>query len=171
MVALRHQHDVIVASHNGLIQSPVGGINALDGEAFGPVDLIKVNLLEVRFQDAASLIDAMDIVLVRRIGAPVSRGGINFYGHEALAGKTWRKNRVNLAGGISAAPNFNGHFLGRDQMWRMLAQSSAPSIGEVQQVAFGLDAKFGFWRQVKSIGHSRKDIGACRPLANFHAMS
>src|SRR3989442_13627279 len=68
-------NETIVARHNGLIQTSVVRINALDRVALFRCYFVKINFLKVRFQQPSSGIHPMDIVLMRRIRDPVPHGG------------------------------------------------------------------------------------------------
>ena len=161
MIPLRNQHRLIIARHNGLIQTPVAGINALDCVTLRRIYFVKINFLQVRFQQPAGGIHSMDVVLVRRIRAPVPCGGIDFHRHETLARKSRRENRVNLARSISATPNLDGHVFWRDQARRIPSLRRSPTVSQIDLIALRFNPETGFRRQIKSVRHSGKHI--CSP--------
>jgi len=87
VIALRHEYNVVSAREHDLVQSPVFGVHALDGVAFGPVNLVKVDFFEVGFEQRAVRGEAVFVVFVRGVGTPVAGRGIDFDGDEAVTGE------------------------------------------------------------------------------------
>src|SRR5205814_3847478 len=113
------QDNIVIASNNGFIQTRVGGIDALDGIALRMILLVEINLLEVSLQEVSGCIYPMHIVLVRRIGAPVSGRSIDFNSDQPMAVEAGRKDGVDLARRIAATANLNGDRFGRNQTGRV----------------------------------------------------
>jgi len=77
MVAFGHEHDVIVAGDDGFVQPAIRRIDPLNGVALRFLELVKINLFQIRLEDVAIAVEAMLVVFVRRIRAPVSGRCIN----------------------------------------------------------------------------------------------
>src|SRR5215472_11873407 len=97
MITSRPQDELAFSRNNHLIQLGIGRINSLKRVAVRLVELVEVDFFEFGFKQTTGGIHSMDIVLVRRVRAPVPRGRIDLHCDEAMAVEAGGENGVNLA--------------------------------------------------------------------------
>ena len=98
-------------------------------------------------------------MLVRRVARPIAAGRVDLHQQQAVRGKFGLEDFVDLARGISAAPNLHLDICRRDQARRK--SLLAPAVAE-RQVAIGQggDAKARLRRKVNGPGHAVEHVGA-----------
>jgi len=170
VIALRHEYNVVSAREHDLVQSPVFGVHALDGVAFGPVNLVKVDFFEVGFEQRAVRGEAVFVVFVRGVGTPVAGRGIDFDGDEAVTVEARVEEAINLPGGVCAAANLDGDLRWGDERRGMVFVGRARAVGHVKIVRVRFEGEVGAAREVKGVGHSAEDVGAAAHLGPLAAI-
>ena len=154
MIALRHEDEIAIAHGERFVDTPVRGIDLLDGKAFRAIDPEIVNLLQVHLVGRI-----LDIVLVRRIARPVAAGCVDFTNQDAVRGKGRLKHVVDLACGIPSAADLHANIAGADEGSGMALFGFRVAEGELAR-RFSRYRESGIYGQVKSVREPAEDIAA-----------
>ena len=92
--------------HDRFVEAPVGSIDPLHGVSFGSIHFVEIGLFQIRLDQLARGVRAMNIVFVRWIRTPVTGGRIDVHCDQPVAIETRRKQRIDLARRVVAAADF-----------------------------------------------------------------
>ena len=167
MIPLRHEHHVVVTRHEqGVdgIARPVQrrgriGVDPLVGVALGPVDLVIIDLFQIRLDDTPCGIDFMHVVFMRRITRPAAARRIDLDDNQAMTIEAGGHDVVDLARDVVAAANLDVDLGGRDQAGGVIFVGRDPGHAHF---AIGLSRhrKSRPAGQVEGVGKTVEDAGA-----------
>src|SRR5579859_3843819 len=96
------------------------GVNALESEPLRAAELVKIDFLQIGFQQVVPSIRFMDIVLMGWIARPVAARSVDFHNDQAVTGEAWWDNTINLTRSIVSAANLNLDIVWCDQAGRVV---------------------------------------------------
>src|SRR5689334_13490882 len=121
------------------------------------VNLVEIDLFQIRFDEMARLILDMNIMFVRRITAPVSARRIYFHQYESMYWRPRRQQIIDLATHVVAPANGNSDVLRLDEPGFVVLIRWNPGDCKFT-IAFRHDSEVGIARQIKRRCRTRPHI-------------